>query len=839
MGKNYPVIDLCGTWQLRQTADKAANAIPAQIPGDNYSALLENELIPDPYYRENEKDVQWVADKDWTYERSFTVPQELLQAQAVILNLDSVDAVATLYINNKEVAKLDDQFLRFRKDVKPFLKVGKNAIRLDFVAVTRAGDELKKTQFGHLPGMGPWSTIPTLNYVRKTQCSAGWDWGISLPTTGMTGKLYLEGVDQATLDHVYDVQIHKKNSCEVTLFAELTPLEDTPIGTKVTVEFFLDGQKKKATGVVPRQGKILTSVTFTVKNPQLWWPNGYGEQPLYPLQVTCNGQVVTQKLALKELKVVNEKDDIGFCMIFQVNGVRIFAKGADWIPCDAMPQRHTPERYQNLLESVAKANMNMLRVWGGGKFEEDTFYEECDRLGILLWHDNMFSCALYPDQPHFLQNIHDEIVYQVKRLRHHACIGLWCGDNELIGNVNNAPDAKLRDEYLVFYDRLSQTVGRAIREADDTHTFWPSSPCAGPNNYANNWLADADGDMHYWKVWHGGAVFENYYEVRPRFCSEFGFQSFPSLETVETFAEKEDFNVFSPVFDRHQKAGQGGNANIVGMFGNYFMMPNSFQGMLYLSQIQQGLAIRTGVEFWHSLRPRCMGTIFWQLNDNWPVSSWASLEYTGRWKALQYMAKRFYAPIQTVAYHTKPEDPMEMYFITDLPGKVDAKIVANLLDVTTGKTIVKKEFVVKADTMGAISLEIPDFYHDDKARKGRAIEECVLLVTTTAKDQNGKKYSHQEIVTLVPWKKMPLPQAKVTVTDIKMIDKQHFQITLDTDKPAFFLWLALKNDPTAIFEDNAITLLPGKTTLTLTTGKEYTAAKVKKELTTFHLRETY
>ena len=837
----YPIIDLCGTWQLRKTADPA-HSLPAQIPGDNYSALLENGEIPDPYYGENERDVQWVADTDWTYERTFIVPQGLLQAQGVLLNLDSVDTVATIFLNDKEVARTENQFLRFRMDVKPFLQEGENTIRLEFRAVREAGEDAAKKMLFHPPEMGWFATVKKLNYIRKSQCSSGWDWGISLPSSGMTGKCYLEGVDQAVLDYAYDTQTHKKGSCDILFTAELTPLDSTPIGDTVTVEFLFNGQRQKATATVPRTGKMTTTAKFTVKSPNLWWPNGFGEQPLYPLQVTCNGQCLTQQIGLRDLKVVNEKDEVGFSMVFQVNGVRIFAKGADWIPCDAMPQRHVQEHYQDLLESAAKANMNMVRLWGGGKFEEDAFYQECDRLGLLIWHDNMFACAIYPDAPGFLQSVHDEIVHQVKRLRHHASIGLWCGDNELIGSVNGAQSQRQRDEWLVLYDRLNQTVGQAVTEADNTHIFWPSSPCAGPNNFSDNWRADCDGDMHYWQVWHGGATFEDYYRVRPRFCSEFGFQSFPSLETVRTFTTEENFNVFSPVFDRHQKGGLPANSKIVGMFGNYFRMPVSFEGILYLSQIQQGMAIRLGVEYWHSLRPRCMGTIFWQLNDNWPVASWSSLEYSGRWKALHYMARRFYAPVQAVAYHTAPDKPMELFFLSDLPGKVEGKVTLTLRKVDTGNPIAKTEFLVKADRMGSIPLDTPDFYHDEKARKGFPPQECFLTLEVKAKDENGNTHQYQETLGLAPWKQAPLPKAQVKVQDVVATenkDKRHFKVTLHTDAPAFFLWLSVKNDPHALFQDNAFTLLPGETTLEVTTGADYTPAKLARELGVFHLRQTY
>lgn len=832
----HPVINLCGTWQLRQTAEM--QSIPAQIPGDNCSALLKAGRIPDPYYRDNEKVVQWIADVPWTYERTFTVPKDMLKAHAIMLNCDSVDTVATIFINGETVATVDDQFKRYRFDVKPFLKAGANVIRLDFLATRTAGDALKKTLANDPGNQGEYSSVKTLNCVRKSQCCGGWDWGISLPTCGMMGQIYLIGVEQVVLEHVYDIQTHRGNCCDIAFFAELTPLESIPIGSSVQVEFAFNGERKKATGVVPRAGGIIVSAKFTVRNPDLWWPNGYGEQPLYPLQVTCDGQTITQQIGLKELKVVNEKDEIGFSMVFQVNGVKVFAKGADWIPCDAMPQRHTAEHYGQLLASAKAANMNMLRVWGGGKFEEDAFYETCDRLGILLWHDNMFACAIYPDDKHFLKNVHDEITYQVKRLRHHACIGLWCGDNELIGNVNGASrNPSLRDRYLTLYDRLNQTVGDAVTAADDTHVFWPSSPCAGPNNFADNWKCDADGDMHYWAVWHGGATFEEYYKVKPRFCSEFGFQSFPSMETVKTFAEPEDYNPFCPVFDCHQKAAQG-NSKIIGMFANYFRMPLSFEGILYLSQIQQGLAIKTGVEYWHSLRPRCMGTIYWQLNDNWPVASWSSLEYSGRWKALHYMARRFYSPVQVVAYRTAKENAMKMFFISDIPERVDATVTATLLKMADGKKVDRKTFTVKDARMGAISLDIPDYYHDEKARRGLDAKECFLVLEVAAKDDNGKEYACRDVAYLDTWKDSTIPQARVAVDSVKALSKGQYEVVLSTDKPAHFVWLAV-DDPQAVFSDNAMLLLPGKTALTLTTARAYTETQLKKAMKITHLRMTY
>ena len=824
-------LNLNGAWQLRRASEK--KAIPAQVPGDNYTALKDAGLIPDPYWRENEKDVQWVSQVDWIYEREFQAPAELLAAKHVFLNLDSVDTVAIVKINGKEVGRPDNQFRRWRFETKDVLKKGKNSIAVAIQSPMTAGnandERLNHTIPSYWDGL---STIAHLNLIRKSQCSAGWDWGVSVPSSGLMGQNYLQGAELVRLEHVYTAQVHTKNTCKVTVTAELMAFDDAPIGAKVPVAFRFAGQTKTAVGKIPRVGGVFkVEAVFTVKNPKLWWPNGYGEQPLYELSVEADGQTVTRQVGLRDLKVVNEKDEIGFSLVFQVNGVRVFAKGGDWIPCDARPQEHTPERYHDLLQSAHDANMNIVRVWGGGKFEEDAFYEECDRLGILVWHDFMFACAIYPSADWFIDQIRAEVEYQVKRLRHHACIALWCGDNELIGNINGAKTPRQRDAWLVGYDRTNQAIAHVVHACDPERTFWPSSPCAGPDNFADNWKADADGDMHYWQVWHGGATFNEFYKVKPRFCSEFGFQSFPSLETVRTFADAKqgDFNLFSPVMDRHQKNGAG-NAKILGMFGNYFRMPKDFEHTLYLSQVQQGLAIKTGVEYWHSLRPRNMGTIFWQLNDNWPVASWASLEYGGRWKVLHYLAKRFYAPVQSVMYRTAKDAPLEAYFISDVPDKVNGTVAVTLRRLADGKALKTVKIGVMLANAGVLRLDIPNWEKD---------ASCFVTLETKVKDEAGKTYTHSEVFNLDVWKHCDLPDTKVSLESVVKGKDGEFILTLCATAPAFYVWLAVSDDPAGRFEDNAFAMLPGKRQLIYRPGAKMTPAEFRKRLSINDLRNSY
>ncbi len=389
--------------------------------------------------------------------------------------------------------------------------------------------------------------------------------------------------------------------------------------------------------------------------------------------------IIHKKIGFRELKVVAEEDSIGRGFKFVVNGREVFAKGANWIPADALPSRWTRKRIAGLLDSAAAANMNCLRVWGGGRYESDDFYELCDERGIMLWQDCMFSCALYPSSPEFLSNVEAEIAWQVKRLSDHPCIALWCGNNEALGAITWYEESKKNPaRYIVDYDRLTEGVlGQVIRSLDPDRCFWPSSPSAGPNDFSDNWHSDERGDMHFWSVWHEGRPFSEYLTVRPRFCSEFGFQALPSMRTIASFAPTSEHNISSPVLEAHQKHPRG-NSLIIDTMLRYFRMPKGFRELVYLSQVQQAMAIRTAVEFWRSTMPRCMGTLFWQLNDVWPVVSWSSLNYDGSWKLLQYEARRFYAPVLLALFVRN--GVVQAHLVSEVPGEHRADVALRLLD---------------------------------------------------------------------------------------------------------------------------------------------------------------
>ena len=831
---------LNGTWRLRAADEK--DTLPVAIPGDNYSALEVAGRIPDPYWRENEAAIQWPAEKGWVFSRDFDVSPQTLKARCVYLAFDSIDTKAEVFVNGRLAGATDDQFRRPRFEVKRLLREGANTVEVRVMAQKRFIEEERAKSPELENNLGFLSAMGYINHVRKSQCSAGWDWGLSLPVSGLYGDTSLFTAGGAVLDSVACTQTHRKGACKVEVRVEFESTPKARIGEKIeaTVEFNGESRVIVAT-VPPEKGRFAATAVFTMENPELWWPNGYGAQPLYALRVASGDRVIERKIGLRRLEVLNRPDKDGVPMTLRVNGVDIFAKGADWIPCDARPLHADEARIRDLLGSAAAANMNILRLWGGGAFESDFFYDECDRLGLLLWHDMMFACCLYPDRPEFLANVRAEVLDQVRRLRDHASIALWCGDNECVaslrwGNKNPAE----RDRKLLAYNRLTETIQAAAAEADPARVFWPSSPSAGPGNFVYNDSNSGCGDTHFWSVWHGGARFDAYYGHKPRFCSEFGFQSFPSLETVRTYADeaKGDFNLFSPVMDRHQK-NRSGNSIILGMFGTYFRMPSGFAETLYLSQVQQAVAMQTGAEYWRTLRPYCMGTIYWQLNDNWPVASWSSLEYGGRWKALHYAARRFYAPLATFLFQPGRDTALEAHAVWDLPCAAEATAKVVLRRLADGGAVADWTLRAAFAKAGAKKLALPDLARDAKARKGLAPNECFVTVETTGRDADGREYRHEGTVFLDAWKHCDLPASGIAVRKVSKAADGALDIEVEAKAPAFFAWLAVADDPAGRFDDNLVTVLPGRRIFRYRPGTTMTAAALKARLSILDLRSSY
>jgi len=700
------VIPLSGHWRLSSTDSAHATTIP--IPGDIHTALKTAGIIPDPYLGRNENDVQWAAHQEWQIERSFNLDDP---DGSWYLDITYLDTVAIVFVNDVPVLSADNCFRRYRPDVSQALKPGENTIRILFHSSIKAGAERQTKQPFYLP-FSKNCPIPDGNMLRKPQCHFGWDWNLAIAPLGLYGEIALKRLDTARIEHVVTEQRHH---------------DDGSVDLHVTLSFHADvhgvipihlglGEDRLRLDCGMRLGENTVQHVFHVENPKLWWPAGSGEQALYPLTVDTPTETITKQIGLRTVELLTDKDEAGSRFAFRINGREIFCRGANWIPADALFSLTSAEKTEDLLQSAVDANMNMIRIWGGGFYEDEHFYDTCDRLGLMVWQDFQFACNIYPSTPDFLENVEHEVEYQTKRLISHASIVLWCGDNELVGALLWYEETRTnRDRYLVSYDRLNHTIERAMKKAVPQAIWWPSSPASGYLDYGDAWHSDGSGDMHFWSVWHENKPFEHYRDVKPRFCSEFGFQSYTSLPVIQTYAEEKDLNIASPVMEHHQR-NVGGNERIAATMFRNFRFPGDFANFVYLSQVQQGIAIKTAVDYWRSLKPHCMGALYWQLNDTWPVASWASLDYGGSWKVLHYMARRFFQPVTVAAIPSQDGKEIRFSLVNDTLEDVTVTLSVSTLaldgtrrslqsvDVVCSPDAAVTALTISADTIPSDSL---------------------------------------------------------------------------------------------------------------------------------------
>ena len=634
-------MNLGGAWRMREADSETWHS--AYVPGSVYADLMADGTMPDPFWRENELDAFERMKKDYVYQRTFTVTEAQLAHAHVELVCEGLDTLAHVSLNGREIAFADNMHITWVWDVKEQLHTGENTleIRFDSPILYCA----KKAE--EAPGWESSDATPGFRHLRKAHCMFGWDWGPRLPDAGIWRPIFLRTWDAARLENALMLQAHHDGVVDVTIRPEIAG--ESTWSAEITAP---DDEVM----IIPET--TAAEQVIAIQNPQLWWPNGLGDQPLYRVTVRlAAGDTRTWRIGLRTMTVSREKDEWGeeFCHV--VNGVKVFAMGADYIPEDNILARVTPERTRRLLEDCKAANFNAIRVWGGGYYPDDAFYDICDELGLLVWQDLMYACAFYDLTPDFERSIRVETQQNVARLRHHASLALICGNNEMEMFMAGANSALINHRtwefvptyphHITDYVKMFEYILPAIVKETAPQTYWwPASPSSGGNFDAPN--DENRGDNHYWDVWHGEKPFTEYRKFFFRYASEFGFQSFPCLKSVEQFTLPDDRNIFSRVMERHQR-NQAANGKILSYLSQTFRYPNSFDDLLYASQLMQAEAIRYGVEHWRRNRGRCMGAIIWQLNDIWPVASWASIDYYGRWKALHYAAKRFFAPVMISA----------------------------------------------------------------------------------------------------------------------------------------------------------------------------------------------
>ena len=617
--------------------------LEAVVPGCVHTDLLRHGLIPDPFWGANEDKLQWIEETDWTYRCAFDAPDSIFSHEEIDLVAECLDTVAVLRLNGIEIGHTANMFTGWRFPIKEALKKGVNILEvhfqspMDYIRARRAEN-----------GDREWNDpVGGCSQIRKEQCSFGWDWGPRFATSGVQGEIGLEAWSVNRFARVHVRQAHSPDHVALGLEPELLR-PDAAARFRTTLR--LEGEVVAKT----------EALTLDIPNPKLWWPNNLGGQPLYCLEVALvdsEGEICdlwTRRIGLRTIELDCHTDEAGESFQFVVNGKPVFAKGANWIPAHSFISAATPELYTNLIDSAVRANMNMIRVWGGGVYESELFYDLCDQKGLLVWQDFMFACALYPGTDEFLGLVRTEAEYQVKRLAHRASLALWCGNNEIEYSM---PYADTPEKKAAFKAVFSGILPEAVSRFDGITPYWPGSP-HNPEGYENGVNNERAGDCHFWDVWHSRKPVKTYETKRYRFYSEFGLQSYSSPHVAATFCPDDEFNVFGPAMENHQK-NKSGNAIILDYISRLYRFPKDYASLAYLSQLNQAYGLKIGVEHFRRSMPRTMGALYWQLNDCWPVFSWSSIEFDGTWKALHWAARRFFAPA-LVSAHIPGEERVDI-----------------------------------------------------------------------------------------------------------------------------------------------------------------------------------
>lgn len=778
---------LNGTWQL-SAGHRSLESVDMQIPGTVLSGLLAAGKIKDPFYRTNEDATRALFWKDYVFTRTFDVDEELLAQQHIVLVCEGLDTLAEISINGTFLAKTDNMHRTWKFQAKKLLHPGKNEIQIVFRSVLRFIEDYPYEAHKKINYI-PCGSMKGNQLLRKAHSMFGWDWGPQTIDAGIFRDIYLQGYSHARIE---DIRIHQQHAKNVSVQTSITLSESVP-GQKLCVELSEDGADKPLqTKLCKTNADGVAAVDFVIENPKLWWPNDYGDQPLYIVRTTLldedgtSLESITRRIGLRTLTISQEKDEWGNEFAFCVNGVKIFTRGGNYIPDDCLYTRITEKKLDYILESCRRAHFNCVRVWGGGYYPSDAFYDLCDEKGLIVWQDLMYACNVYDVTDAFAENCRQETYDNVRRLRHHASLGLWCGNNEIESAWDHWGDFQKETPYLrADYIRLFEEVlPKAVQEADGETFYWHSSPSSG-GCFDNPDDANR-GDTHYWDVWHGQKPFTDYRKYFFRFCSEFGFQSFPCAKTVNSFTLEDDRNIFSRVMESHQK-NDAANGKMLYYLSENLRYPKDLTHLLYASQVLQGMAIKYGVDHWRRNRGRCMGTLYWQINDNWPAPSWSSIDYFGRWKALHYMAQKFYAP--HAVSMTLKDHRCHIYFSNESFETTEYSLTLSIRDLS-GNVLETYETKGNSPAFSAIETAVVDIcsWEDQK-------DDVFLEAVIHTKDQKVLK----DVETLVPYKYLNLKNPVISTEAEETNDAFILHISSDCFAP----FVALDfDDADVIFSDN-------------------------------------
>lgn len=809
-------IQLHQGWEFSQVGK--GEWLPAVVPGTVHQDLLNNDLLPNPFYGMNEEKVQWVENEDWQYRTTFTLTEEQLQRQSATLNFEGLDTYADIYLNGSLLKRTDNMFVGYTLPVKDVLRKGENRLQVYFHSPIKQTLPQWETDGFEYPADNDHSKTRVSIYSRKAPYSYGWDWGIRLATSGIWRPVTLKLYDIACIDDYFVQQeVVDKELAKVNNLLEIKSISSAPLPAEVVVSYsYKDSLKMtERKNVTLQSGGNKFNIPIEIAKPHLWMPNGWGEPALYDfeIEVKVEGKTVAfnkKRIGLRSIKVVMEDDKDGKSFYFMVNGQPMFAKGANFIPDDALLPNVTGERYYQLMRNVKDANHNMIRVWGGGIYEDDRFYEAADEMGILVWQDFIFACTTYPSDANFLRRVTEEAEYNIKRLRNHACLAMWCGNNEIYEGIRywgwdkKYKDSSIMERMKEGYNTLFHQLLPSLVEKFDAGRFYMhGSPYEANWGRPHSWKI---ADSHNWGTWYGQKPFESFDTELPRFMSEYGFQAFPEMKTIATFAEPKDYALESDVMNAHQKASIG-NALIKKTMALYYDVPEDFEELVYKGLVLQGFGIRHGIEAHRRNRPYCMGSLYWQLNDSWPVVSWSSIDYYGNWKAMHYQGKRAFAPILLNAF--KEGDELCIYTLSDRLETI--KNVTLQLKVMTFDGQILNDKTIKGEVPANTSVV---YCKEDYQTLAADPSKTFLLMTL--KNQKGQALSEEIYYFNYP-KDQQLPNTQIRYK-VKQLDGK-CEVTLSAKQLARDIFIEIPIQG-ASFTDNFFDLLPGQTKKIIITSNQ-------------------
>ena len=833
-------VEISENWEFKNNVDSLW--FEASVPGDVHTDLLNNELIKDPFYRLNEHDVQWIDKTDWEYKTEFELSKNDINSDFIGLELQGIDTYSSIYLNDSLIATTDNMFVGKTVDIKKYSKVGKNKLYVKlFSPINKGvilhdslGYDISSFNANDLAEIGKVEGNKRVSvFTRKAPYHYGWDWGPRLVTSGIWQPINLKTWNYFNIQDLY---IRQKSLNEnANLVAEIE-LESSLEIDEMISEIYVNNKKISTDFVYVNQGTNKIEIPFTIKDYELWWPNGMGNQTMYEIKVKLksknNYTTSSKRIGLREINLVTSADSIGNNFYFEVNKKPVFMKGVNYIPQDIFLNRVSDDKYEELLQAAVDANMNMIRVWGGGIYEKEIFYNLCDEKGLLVWQDFMFACAMYPGDDDFLKSVEQEAEYNVKRLRGHPSIALWCGNNEVrsawknwgwekdvIENQSPEIASKISKAYDDIFHKI---LPKVVKKFDNSTAYWPSSP--GSNSFGGT-ESYTSGDAHYWGVWWGKEDFESYNKKVPRFMSEYGFQSFPEFSSVDKYTNETDYNIYSEVMKSHQRSSIGNSTIEDYMFRDY-NKPNSFAGYLYVSQILQAYGVSIGMESHRRNKGYSMGSLYWQLNDCWPVASWSSIDYYGKWKALHYSTKKAFQPILISFYKT--ENQLELHVISDLYEAQEVSLNLTILSLD-GEILFQKNKDYILDPDSTIKVESLDV---DWLNNNFDINNSLVSASLF---KNEKEIS-SNIYYMSSFKDLKLknPIIEYEITELHDV----FEINLKSKNLVknIFVDIDSKNN----FSDNYFDMLPGKKyVISIKKETNLTLIDIKKRIKLLSLYDTY